>query len=94
MNISGNGKKEISNSADQGKELEVDRTHLRKDSQAIERQVLNWNPQGRREGGRSKRTWRKTVEEGVEKAGKAWKEVGALIQNRVRWISFLEALCS
>jgi hypothetical protein len=48
----------------------VDRAHLRKDSQAVERQVLYWNPQGRRERGRSKRTWRRTVEEETGRVGK------------------------
>jgi hypothetical protein len=26
--------------------------------------------------------------------GKTWKDVGALAQNRIRWTSFLEVLCS
>jgi hypothetical protein len=48
---------------------------LRKDSQATERQVLNWNPQGRRKKGRPKRTWRRTIEEDIGKVGKTWKEI-------------------
>jgi hypothetical protein len=67
---------------------------LRKDSQAIERQVLNWYSLGRRKRGRPKRTWRRTVEEETGKVGKTWKDVGALAQNRIRWTSFLEVLCS
>jgi hypothetical protein len=58
---------------------------LKKDPQAIERQVLNWNPQGWRKGGRLKRTWRRPVEEEIRKVGKIWKEVGALTQNGIRW---------
>jgi hypothetical protein len=59
---------------------------LRKDSQALERQVLNWNPQGRRE-----RTWRRTVEKEIGKVGKTWKEVGVLAQNRIPWRCLVEA---
>jgi hypothetical protein len=35
-----------------------------------------------------------TVVEEAGKAGKTWKEVRALAQNRVRWHCFVEALCS
>jgi hypothetical protein len=56
---------------------------LRKDSQAIERQVLNWNPQGQRKRGKPKRTWRRTIED-IGKLGKTWKEIGALVQNIIR----------
>jgi hypothetical protein len=56
----------------------VDRAHLRKDSQAVERQVLYWYSQGRRERGRSKRTWRRLEE--WERPGKKlepWAETGS-----------------
>jgi hypothetical protein len=43
---------------------------LRKDPQATERRVLNWNPLGRRKGGRLKRTWRRTVKEEIGKVRK------------------------
>jgi hypothetical protein len=38
-------------------------------------------------------TRKRTVAEEVEKAGKTWKEVRTLAQNRARW-RFVEALCS
>jgi hypothetical protein len=41
-----------------------------------------------------KRAWRRKVGEETEKVGKTWKEVGALPRNRIRWRSFVEALCS
>jgi hypothetical protein len=44
-------KKEIINSADQGKEVEVDRTHLRKDSQAIDKFSIGTLRDGAREEG-------------------------------------------
>jgi hypothetical protein len=39
-------------------------------------------------------TWKRTVVEEAGKAGKTWKEVRALAQNRVLWGCFVEALCS
>jgi hypothetical protein len=57
---------------------------LRKEQSAIERQALNWNPQGQRRRGRS-RTWRRPVEEEARKAGKIQRDVKSLAGNRVRW---------
>jgi hypothetical protein len=31
------------------------------------------------------------VEEEIRKVGKTWKEVGALVQNRIWWRCFMEA---
>jgi hypothetical protein len=67
---------------------------LRKDSHAIERQVLNWNHQWQSKRGRPKRTWRRAVEEDIGKVGKTWKEIRALAQNRIHWRCFVETLCS
>jgi hypothetical protein len=67
---------------------------LRTDSQAIERQVLNWYSQGRRKRERPLRTRKRTVQEEIRKVGKTWKKVGALAQNRIRWRCFVEGLCS
>jgi hypothetical protein len=50
----------------------------RKESQATERQVLNWDPHGRRKKGKPQRTWRRTVGQEIGKVGKTWKEVRAL----------------
>jgi hypothetical protein len=32
---------------------------IRKDQNAVERIVLDWNPQGTRKGGRPKKTWKR-----------------------------------
>jgi hypothetical protein len=54
---------------------------LRKDSQATERQALNWYPQGRRKRGRPERKWRRTLEEEKwERPGKKlepWPKTGS-----------------
>jgi hypothetical protein len=68
--------------------------NLRKGPTAIENQALNWNPQGQRRRGRPRMTWKRTVAEEAGKAGKTWKEVTGLAQNKVRWHCFVEALCS
>jgi hypothetical protein len=67
---------------------------LRKGPTAIKNHALNWNPQGQQRRGRPRMTWKRTVVEEAGKAGKTWKEVRALAQNRVHWCCFVEALCS
>jgi hypothetical protein len=51
---------------------------------------LDWNPQG----GRRRKTWKKTVEEEAAVMGKTWKEVKRLANNHTRWRGFTDALCS
>lgn len=67
---------------------------LRKPQDSISRRALDWNPQGNRRRGRPKTTWRRTVLNELAKAGISWPEVKALANNRVRWKTFSEALCS
>lgn len=67
---------------------------LRKPVSDIAREALDWNPQGKRKRGRPKMSWRRTIEEEAKAEGKTWKEIKALANNRVRWKSFVNALCS
>jgi len=48
---------------------------LRKAVGAIEKNTLDWNPQGYRRRGRPKRTWRKTIEDEIRGTGRSWNEV-------------------
>jgi hypothetical protein len=65
---------------------------LRKGRKAIEREALDWNPQGKRKKGRPRHTWRRTVHnEGLEK-GKSWSEVKRMARNGTRWQCFVDAL--
>jgi hypothetical protein len=65
---------------------------LRKVNEAIEREALDWNLQGKRRG-RPRHTWRRSVHnEGLEK-GKNWSEVERMARNRTRWQCFVDALC-
>jgi hypothetical protein len=64
---------------------------LRKLDGAIEKEALEWNPQGSRRRGRPRGTWRRTVEEELRVTGKTWGEAKALARDRDGWRSFLDA---
>jgi len=55
---------------------------LRKSSDDIARQGLQWNPQGKRGRGRPKNTWRRTVLEEAKGVNKTWAEIKADAKNR------------
>ena len=48
---------------------------LRKGNEDIEREALDWNPQGKRRRGRPRHTWRRTVHSEAVEKGKNWNEV-------------------
>jgi hypothetical protein len=58
---------------------------LRKDRSEICTTDLTYNPQGKRKKGRPKKTWLRTT---LKESGKA------SANNRVRWKSFVNDLCS
>jgi len=62
---------------------------LRKGEDTIEREVMEWNPQGQRKRGRPKQTWRRSVHNEALREGKSWNEVKQLARNRIRWRLFL-----
>jgi hypothetical protein len=66
----------------------------RKDQSAVERTVLDWNPQGTRKRGRPKKTWKRSVVEEAQRKGRTWREVKWLAADRSRWRSFVKAFCS
>jgi hypothetical protein len=41
-----------------------------------------------------RKTWRRTIEEETTEMGKTWREIKAFANQRKRWKSFTEALCS
>ena len=57
---------------------------LRKGHDIIEREVLDWNPQGQRKSGRPKQTWRRSVHNEAVGEGKSLGEVKQLARNRIR----------
>jgi hypothetical protein len=67
---------------------------LRKPSDVIARQALEWNPQGTWGRGRLRNTWQRTVLKEAKRVNKTWAEIKTDAKNRVRWRILVEALCS
>jgi len=67
---------------------------LRRPTDDITRQALEWNPQGKRSRGRTKNTWRRTVLEEAKGVKKTWAEIKCVAKNIVRWRNLVDALCS
>ncbi|KAJ4434661.1 hypothetical protein ANN_23228 [Periplaneta americana] len=65
---------------------------LRKPDGAIEKTAIDWNPQGVRKRGWPRKTWKRSIEEEVERCGKSWKEVKRMVGDRIRWRNFIAAL--
>ena len=57
-------------------------------------EALSWAPPGKRSRGRPLGTWRRTIEEEMEAAGKTWSELRWLSQDRAAWRKLVDALCS
>jgi hypothetical protein len=68
--------------------LNRDSSVILKPAGAIEKDVLDWIPQGARRRGRPRKTWRRTIEEEITEMGKTCREVNALTNQRKRWRSF------
>jgi hypothetical protein len=50
------------------------------------RTALTWTPEGKREKGRSKETWRRTVERERKHLGfKSWNDVAMRAKDRTEW---------
>jgi len=67
---------------------------LRKETGAIEKTALDWNPEGYRRRGRPKRTWRRTVEDEIRSTRRSWNEVKGIAGDRNAWKLFKDALGS
>ena len=67
---------------------------LRKGHEAIEREALDWNPQGKRRKGRPRHTWRRSAHSEALEQEKSWSEVKRMAGNRTRWRCYVDALCS
>ena len=57
-------------------------------------EALSWAPPGKRNRGRPLGTWRRTIEEEMKAAGKTWRELRWLAQDRTAWRRLVGALCS
>ena len=67
---------------------------LRRPPSSIARQTLRWNPQGKRNRGRPRHSWRRTIESEIQQQSLSWNDIQRTAQNRVRWRQMVEALCS
>jgi hypothetical protein len=67
---------------------------LSKETGAVEKTALDWNPQGYRRRGRQKRTWRRTIEYEIRGTGRSWNEVKRIAGDRKAWKLFVDATCS
>jgi hypothetical protein len=67
---------------------------LRKPSDVIARQALEWNPQGKQGRSRLRNRWRRTLLKEAKEVNKTWAEITTDAKNRVRRRILVEALCS
>ena len=67
---------------------------LRKETEAIEKTALDWNPQGYRRRGRPKRTWRRAIEDEIRSTRRSRNEIKGIAEDRNAWKLFMDALCS
>jgi hypothetical protein len=59
--------------------------HTLQRENAIKKEAMEWKPQGRRKGGRPKRSWQRIMREEALAVGKTWGEIKQPGKNRVRW---------
>nr|KAG5696904.1 hypothetical protein BaRGS_015868 [Batillaria attramentaria] len=67
---------------------------LRKPASSTTRQVLTWNPQGKRKRDRPRNSCGRDTEAELYKQGTNWTGVARVAQNRVRWRRVVDGLCS
>ena len=67
---------------------------LRKPASSTTRQVLTWNPQGKRKRGRPRNSWRRDTKAELKQQGTNWSGMTRTAQNRVRWRGVFDGLCA
>ena len=58
------------------------------------KEVLTWNPSGKRRRGRPRHTWRRKIEPEMAAEGYSLKQLEKLAQNRIRWKLVIDGPCS
>ena len=66
---------------------------LQKPPTSTTRLVLKWNPQGRRNRGRPRNTWRRDLEADIKQTGQTWHQLEILARDRDGWRNFVSGLC-
>ena len=67
---------------------------LRKPSEDMTKVGLRWTPEGNRKRGRSKTTWRRTIENEIKERGYTWGTIERQANNREEWRKLVLALCA
>ena len=67
---------------------------MRKAGSSITKNALRWTPQGCRDRGRPKNTWKRTVEKELGNMKLSWSEAESKAQDRAEWRSIVGGLCS
>jgi len=66
---------------------------LRKDPSDIAKEGLFWTPEGKRQRGRPRTTWRRSTEKELKTIYLTWSEIRKAAQDRSRWRETVKALC-
>jgi hypothetical protein len=67
---------------------------LRKPSEDLTKVALRWTPEGKRQRGRPKPTWRRTIENEINERGYTWGKIERKVNNREEWRKLVLALCA
>ena len=65
---------------------------LRKPESNTTRQALTWNPQGKRNRGRPKNTWRRDLQADTKRLGCTWSQIEKNASDRELWRSLVDGL--
>ncbi|CAH0551189.1 unnamed protein product [Brassicogethes aeneus] len=65
---------------------------LRKNNKSIARQALSYKIPGKRRTGRPNNTWRRTINEELQKQGLTWTEARNMANNRQTWKELVERM--
>ena len=61
---------------------------------SIPKIAMRWTPAGKRNRGRPKETWRRSVEKEMKERGWTWGRIQNMAADRQRWRSSVKALCA
>ena len=67
---------------------------LRKPANNVNKVALRWTPEGKRNPGWPKTTWRRTAEKEMRDHKLTWGELKRNAQDREKWRSLVLALCA
>jgi hypothetical protein len=68
--------------------------HKLRSEKNIAREALRWNPQGKGRQDSRRNTWRRTILNEVKEKIWSWDDLRRMANDRGRWRSGVEALCS